>query len=85
MSEYDRLHRGRLLETLRTFLRLGGSLQETARVLYLHVNTVRHRLRRIAELTGRDPAVFDDRIALAIALWTFDRNARRAWAPGAGR
>ena len=85
LSEYDRLHRGRLLETLRTFLRLGGSLQETARVLYLHVNTVRHRLRRIAELTGRDPAVFNDRIALAIALWTFDRNARRAWAPGAGR
>ncbi len=85
LTEYDRAHRGQLLETLRTFLRSGGSLQETAQALYLHVNTVRHRLRRVAELTGRDPSVFDDRVALAIALWTFDRNARRAWAPVTGR
>lgn len=85
LAEHDRRHRGQLLDTLRTFLRLDGSLQETARSLYLHVNTVRHRFGRIRDLTGRDPLVFDDRVALAIALWAFDRNARRAWGPLAGR
>ncbi|MEV6057975.1 PucR family transcriptional regulator [Streptomyces sp. NPDC052107] len=62
------------VETLRTFLRLGGSLQETAREQYLHVNTVRHRLARIHLITGHDPLVFADRVALAIALWAYDRR-----------
>jgi hypothetical protein len=62
------------VETLRTFLRLDGSLQGTAKDEYLHVNTVRHRLARIHRITGRDPLVFADRAALAIALWAHDRH-----------
>lgn len=60
--------------TLRTFLDNNGSLQATARGQYLHVNTVRHRLARIRELTGRDPLLFGDRVALTIALWAHDRR-----------
>ncbi len=55
--------------TLSTYFRCDGSLAATARAEFLHVNTVRHRLERVRELTGRDPFVFDDRVALAIALW----------------
>jgi PucR family transcriptional regulator, purine catabolism regulatory protein len=62
------------LATLRSFLGTNGSLQATAREQYLHVNTVRHRLARIKDLTGRDPLVFADRVALAIALWAYDRR-----------
>jgi hypothetical protein len=62
------------IATLRSFLDNNGSLQATAREQYLHVNTVRHRLARIRELTGRDPLVFSDRVALAIALWAHDRR-----------
>ena len=62
------------LETLRAFLRCDGSLQRTARQQYLHVNTVRHRLARVHHLTGRNPLVFADRVALAIALWALDRR-----------
>ena len=60
--------------TLRAFLRNDGSLFRTARDQYLHVNTVRHRLARVHQITGRDPLVFADRAALAIALWALDRH-----------
>ena len=71
------------IATLRSFLATNGSLQATAREQYLHVNTVRHRLARVRDLTGRDPLVFADRVALAIALWAYDRRAPAD--PAAGR
>lgn len=43
-----------LLETLETWLATGGSATATGSRLFVHPNTVRHRLRRIAEYTGRD-------------------------------
>lgn len=70
----DQQHGTNRVQTLRTFLRLDGSLQETARSEFLHVNTVRHRLDRIHDITGRDPLAFADRAALAIALWAYDRR-----------
>ncbi|WP_405491609.1 PucR family transcriptional regulator [Nocardia sp. NBC_00511] len=51
--------RHRLLDTLRTWYAAGGSAADTGRRLFLHPNSVRYRLRRIEELTGRslnDPA-----------------------------
>ncbi|WP_300011560.1 helix-turn-helix domain-containing protein [Pseudonocardia sp.] len=43
-----------LLDTLETWLATGGSAAETGRRMFLHPNTVRHRLRRITEHTGRE-------------------------------
>jgi len=46
--------------TLRTYLDLGMKIDETARTLHVHANTLRHRLRRFEEATGanlRDPRV----------------------------
>ncbi len=64
--------------TLSTYLRCDGSLTATARAEFLHVNTVRHRLARVRQLTGRDPFAFDDRVALAIALWAYQNlDSRR--------
>jgi DNA-binding PucR family transcriptional regulator len=70
----DRSSGAQHVRTLRAFLRHDGSLQRTADELYLHVNTVRHRLARIHRLTGRNPLTFVDRVALAIALWALDRR-----------
>ncbi|MGE3257966.1 PucR family transcriptional regulator, partial [Pseudonocardia sp.] len=42
-----------LLDTLETWLAASGSATATAQRLHVHPNTVRHRLRRIAEHTGR--------------------------------
>lgn len=43
--------------------------------LFLHTNTVRHRLARIHEITGRDPLNFDDQTAFAIGLRAHDRSS----------
>ena len=66
-----------LLQTLRSFLAHDGSIPNCAAELFLHVNTVRHRLDRIAALTGRNPLVFLDRVALTIALWAEDQKPER--------
>ncbi|WP_067799181.1 PucR family transcriptional regulator [Actinomadura formosensis] len=69
LNEYDNVHGTRLVETLRTFLDMGGAVGATSRALFLHPNTLRHRLARIESLTGKDPLSFEDRVALAIAVW----------------
>jgi sugar diacid utilization regulator len=51
---YDPLRRAgtSTLETVTVFLDQGGSIEATARALFVHANTVRYRLRRAADLTG---------------------------------
>lgn len=44
-----------LLDTLRAFLDSGTALEATARALFVHANTVRYRLRRVAEICGETP------------------------------
>ncbi|MFC5219541.1 PucR family transcriptional regulator [Streptomyces coerulescens] len=60
--------RARLLETLEHWYAAAGSATDAARSLFVHPNTVRYRMRRIEELTGRslsDPrATADFRAAL---------------------
>jgi len=41
---------------------------ETARALHVHPNTLRHRLNRVEQLTGRDLGSMEDRVDLYIAL-----------------
>lgn len=57
-----------LIKTLAAFIRLHGSVNAVARDLFLHRNTVRQRLRRIAQLTGADLSDPNDRLSLQLAL-----------------
>ncbi|MER7585099.1 helix-turn-helix domain-containing protein [Kitasatospora sp. NPDC097691] len=68
---------GELLTTLRTHLAGGLNRRHTASALHLHPNTVDYRLRRIAALTGLDPARPADilRITAAIAARTAEQAA----------
>lgn len=59
-----------LLETVDVYTTTGGSLEATARQLFIHANTVRYRLKRVAELTGWDPTSPRDAYVLQIALTT---------------
>ncbi|MBK5250911.1 MAG: helix-turn-helix domain-containing protein, partial [Actinomycetales bacterium] len=59
---------GPLLETLSVYLNEGRSLEATARMLYVHPNTVRYRLRRIATVTGWDPADAREGFVLQVAI-----------------
>jgi DNA-binding PucR family transcriptional regulator len=55
-----------LLDTLTAYLDQGSSLEATARMLFVHPNTVRYRLRRVTELTGYAPSEGRD----GFTLWT---------------
>ena len=66
--DYDATHRSELVHTLQVFLRHSGSWSQTAAELHVHVNTLRYRIGRIAELTGRDLSTFPDRVDLYLAL-----------------
>jgi DNA-binding PucR family transcriptional regulator len=57
-----------LLDTLTTYLEQGSSLEATARLLFVHPNTVRYRLRRVAELTEYTPSAGRDGFTLWVAL-----------------
>lgn len=57
-----------LLETLDAYIGHGGSLEPAARSLFIHPNTMRYRLRRVAEITGYDPWAPRDMQALAVGL-----------------
>jgi DNA-binding PucR family transcriptional regulator len=55
-----------LVETVSAFLEQTSSLEATARLLFVHPNTVRYRLRRVSEITGYAPT--DPRQAFALRL-----------------
>ena len=57
-----------LLRTLAAFLETAPTLEATARELFVHTNTVRHRLRRIEAVTGRSPTDPRDALTLRLAL-----------------
>lgn len=59
---------GSLLETVDAFLEVGGVLEACARKLFVHPNTVRYRLRRATELTGRNANDPRDALVLRVAL-----------------
>jgi PucR C-terminal helix-turn-helix domain/GGDEF-like domain len=55
-----------LLETVATYLGQASSLEATARLLFVHPNTVRYRLRRVTEITGLAPS--DGRSAFTLQV-----------------
>lgn len=57
-----------LIPTLMVYLLdAGSSMAETAKLLYVHLNTVKYRLRQIQELTGLSPTQMPDSYSLYIA------------------
>ncbi|MGH8881819.1 MAG: PucR family transcriptional regulator, partial [Stackebrandtia sp.] len=59
---------GSLLTTMDSFIATGGVLEGTARALFVHPNTIRYRMRRVAEVTGFSPFVAHDAFTLRVAL-----------------
>jgi sugar diacid utilization regulator len=70
----DQVHRplveagSTILDTLEVYLGQGSSIEGTARTLFVHPNTVRYRLKRVAEATGLSPTNPRDSYVLRIAL-----------------
>ncbi|MFI6698338.1 PucR family transcriptional regulator [Streptomyces sp. NPDC050509] len=68
LRDYDRRHRAELIATLEAFLDCDGSWTRCAARLHLHVNTLRYRVGRIEQLTGRDLSRLEDKLDFFLAL-----------------
>ncbi|MFE4540545.1 PucR family transcriptional regulator [Streptomyces scopuliridis] len=68
LHDYDQRHRAELIPTLEAFLDCDGSWTRCAARLHLHVNTLRYRVGRIEQLTGRDLARLEDKLDFFLAL-----------------
>ena len=63
--------RGTILDTLTAYFDNEGSAERAAEQLYCHVNTIRYRLRRVHELTGRslkDPLSVAELVSAVFSL-----------------
>jgi sugar diacid utilization regulator len=67
LADYDAERGSQLVTTLEEFLRRHGNISATSEALFVHPNTLRQRLRRIAELSGLDLRR-DDWLMIEIAV-----------------
>lgn len=69
---------GNLLQTAAVYLETGNGLEGTARLLFVHPNTVRYRLGKIADLTGYDLTDPHDAhtVRIALALGRLSRSSQ---------
>jgi PucR family transcriptional regulator, purine catabolism regulatory protein len=72
LRAYDQRQHGDLVASLRTFLTHNGNWEAAARALGVHRHTLRYRIRRVAELTGRDLDSAADRVEFWLALQAAD-------------
>jgi sugar diacid utilization regulator len=71
LMDYDSAHGSQLVMTLSEYLECGGNYDATARVLSVHRNTLKYRLRRIREVSGHDLGLPDTlfNLQLAVRAW----------------
>lgn len=66
LAEHDRTKGSDYATTIEAFLDAGGNVTEAAGALFVHPNTLRYRLKRMAETTGVDVDDADTRFLLAL-------------------
>ncbi len=64
----DGRYGGELTHSLQVFLEENGQWERASRRLFCHRHTLRYRIKRIEELTGRDLEAAEDRIEFWLAL-----------------
>lgn len=69
---YDQQNNGKLMETLKAYLKCNGSKQETATNLYIVRQTLYQRLQKLQELLGEDFMDFHKRQAIEFAVTAYD-------------
>ena len=57
-----------MIRLLETYIEQNGQWEKAARELFCHRHTLRYRIRRVEQLTGRDLSKAQDRIEFWLAL-----------------
>ena len=76
LVRYDAERQGDLVATLRAYVDSGFNLSRSAETLCVHPNTVQYRLRRIRELSGRNPFDPEDLLLLHLGLKLTEMSPR---------
>jgi PucR family transcriptional regulator, purine catabolism regulatory protein len=68
IEQGDEEYGGELLRSLEAFIEQNGQWERAARDVFCHRHTLRYRMRKVEELTGRDLSRAHDRIEFWLAL-----------------
>ncbi len=71
LIDYDKAHSSELVKSLTSYLKESCATEAAAAALYVHRNTLRYRLSKVAQITRRDLGDADQRFQLELAC--------RAW------
>lgn len=72
LLDYDKENKTDLIKTLKTFIKANGHILETSKLLFVHRNTVKYRIKRIEELTGKNLEVSASLTQFHTAIMTLD-------------
>lgn len=78
LDAYDREHGGELLTSLEAFLQHNARWETAAAQLFVHRHTLRYRMRKVEQLTGRDLSSSFDRMEFWLALRARDLLAAQS-------
>ena len=68
LRDYDKKQRANFIETLTTYFSCNEDINDTAKALFIHPNTVRYRLEKAANLLSRDLTSTEHRFQIYLAL-----------------
>jgi PucR family transcriptional regulator, purine catabolism regulatory protein len=85
LDRYDEQHGGELLSSLRAFLERNARWETAAKELFVHRHTLRYRMRKVEELTGRDLSSARDRMEFFLAIRARDLLASADSPEASGR
>ena len=69
LLEYDKQHKGELIETFYQYLIHDGNQLEMSKDLFMHRNTINYRMNKIKEILNNDLSSFESKIAYMIAFY----------------
>ncbi|MFN2589997.1 MAG: PucR family transcriptional regulator [Actinomycetota bacterium] len=85
LDRYDSRHGGDLVRSVRAFLERNARWEHAAADLFVHRHTLRYRMRKVEQLTGRDLSSARDRMELFLAVRARDMLTTAEWIPPGGR
>jgi len=68
LHQWDRKHDSQLVESLRVYFASDCNIEQTAKHLFIHPNTLRYRLKQVEQLTGLNLNRFEARAKLWLAM-----------------
>ena len=76
IKQYDQKYNTELLDTSIAYIKSGGNIKETAKIINLHENTVRYRISKLKDIFGMKNSEFEfyEQLSLGVKLYMIYQN-----------